>query len=182
MSTIFDFFDPRSTTSPFLQKSFPNLRLNKSTEKFWQIPKSPKSLSKLYISRVLSKVKPSTPSIARFFHKERGGRKRVDERHGEKRGLYTLGSCLRYERPLSGRGLEARKRFTVAVRPPRGFYSTPIESRSSLSRRLLNEGEEESTVPATRSLHYHISDAICSTGINAHQYFLPPLPWPEITG
>lgn len=131
MSTIFDFFDPRSTTSPFLQKSFPNLRLNKSTEKFWQIPKSPKSLSKLYISRVLSKVKPSTPSIARFFHKERGGRKRVDERHGEKRGLYTLGSCLRYERPLSGRGLEARKRFTMAVRPPRGLYSTPIESRSS---------------------------------------------------
>lgn len=55
----------------------------------------------------------------------------MDELHGEKRGLYTLGSCLRCERPLSGRGLEARKRFTVAVRPPRGLYSTPIESRSS---------------------------------------------------
>lgn len=33
---------------------------------------------------------------------------------------------------------------------------------------------------ATRSLHYHISDAICSTGINAHRYFLPPIPQPGI--
>ena len=49
MSTIFDFFDPRSTTSRFLQKSFPNLRLNKSTEKFWQIPKSP-SIETLHFS------------------------------------------------------------------------------------------------------------------------------------
>lgn len=59
------------------------------------------------------------------------------------------------------------------------FYANRV-SFFLVSRRLLNEGEEELTVPATRSLHYHISDAICSTGINAHRYFLPPLPWPGI--
>lgn len=54
-------------------------------------------------------------------------------------------------------------------------YSTPIDSRSSwchgaLSRRVRRGVNSY----ATRYLHYHISDAICSRELMHSGYFLPP--------
>lgn len=114
----------------------------------------------------------------------------------EKRRTKTGGRTPRREAWLVHVGIVSTLREAVVRKRSRGekeiyrggtassgtlFYANRV-SFFLVSRRLLNEGEEESTVLATRSLHYHISDAICSTGINAHRYFLPPLPWQGITG
>lgn len=109
----------------------------------------------------------SVPLVA-FLSQETGRNGWTSDSSRLVRSLYTLGSCLRCENPgpLSGRGLEARKRFTVVCWNGSSdssgtlFYANRVSfflvSRSrSRRRRGVN-------CYATRCLHYHISDAICS--------------------
>lgn len=169
---IFNFFNPRSI-SRFFQKPFPtqspSQQINQKTGKFL---------------KNLSIEGKTVHSFGRAFLSR------------EKRRTKTDGQTPRREAWLVHVGIVSTLREAVVRKRSRGekeiyrggtassgtlFYANRV-SFFLVSRRLLNEGEEESTVPATRSLHYHISDAICSTGINAHRYFLPPLPWQGITG